>query len=239
LTAGRLPAGTRVVLLDIEGTTTPISFVYDVLFPYARRHLRAFLHEHGSEEDVARAAGMLRDERAGEESVDAAAMSSVAAYAESLMNRDSKSPGLKALQGLIWKQGYEGGDLRGEVFADVPPAMRRWKEQGVRVAIYSSGSVLAQKLIFGSTRHGDLTRFIDGWFDTAVGPKREASSYATIAGSMRVEPASILFLTDVIAEAAAARVAGCRVMLVVRPGNPSQTSDEEIPTIETFERLTP
>jgi enolase-phosphatase E1 len=149
---------------------------------------------------------------------------SAADYAEWLMSRDSKSPALKELQGFVWKHGYASGVLRGDVFADVPRAFAAWKRDGIRVAIYSSGSVLAQRLIFGSTQFGDLTPGISGWFDTAVGPKRESESYRTIARSLGTGASSILFLSDVGAELRAAAEVGFRVGLVVRPGNPAQES---------------
>ena len=208
-----------VVLLDIEGTTTPISFVYDTLFPYARKHLRAFLALQAGNPDVARALTMLRAEREADPA--GAAMSDVA-YAESLMDRDSKSPALKALQGMIWKVGYTSGVLRGVVFDDVPEAIRRWRAAGRRIAIYSSGSVLAQKLIFGTTQFGDLTWEIDGFFDTAVGPKREPASYQAISSALGCEPRQVLFASDVMPEIAAASSAGCQVALITRPGNPPQ-----------------
>ena len=230
---GRLQAtfeGVQVVLLDIEGTTTPISFVYDTLFPYARRRLRTFLALTRDDKEVSRAVATLTAER----DADPAAGASVdlATYAEQLMDRDSKSPGLKALQGLIWNVGYGSGALYGVVFDDVPAALKRWRSGGIRTAIYSSGSVLAQKLIFGTTRKfGDLTPDISAFFDTAVGPKREPASYRAIATQLRVEPRRILFVSDVMAELEAAGQAGCQVVLIIRPGNPRQDGAQAIPTI--------
>ena len=230
---GRLQAkfeGVQVVLLDIEGTTTPISFVYDTLFPYARKRLRTFLALTRDDKEVGRAVATLTAER----DADPAAGPSVdvAAYAEQLMDRDSKSPGLKALQGLIWNVGYGSGGLNGVVFDDVPVALKRWKAAGMRTAIYSSGSVLAQKLIFGTTKKfGDLTPHISAFFDTAVGPKREAASYRAIASQLRVEPNRILFISDVMSELDAAAQAGCQVVLIIRPGNPPQDGSGTVPTV--------
>ena len=222
--------GVQVVLLDIEGTTTPISFVYETLFPYARKRLRTFLALTRDDRDVSRALATLAAER----DADPAAGSSVdlATYAEQLMDRDSKSPGLKALQGLIWNVGYGSGALYGVVFDDVPAALKRWRSAGIRTAIYSSGSVLAQKLIFRTTKKfGDLTPEISAFFDTAVGPKRDAASYDTIAKQLGVEPRRILFVSDVVPELEAAARAGCQVALIVRPGNPPQNGTGTIPTI--------
>ncbi len=137
-------------------------------------------------------------------------------YARWLMEQDRKSPGLKLLQGLIWEGGYADGSLRGEVYPDVPPALERWQDQGLTVAIYSSGSVLAQRLIFSTTAQGDLTRFIDQHFDTAVGPKGDAGSYERIASVMSILAKSILFISDVVAELDAARTAGMQALLCVR-----------------------
>lgn len=222
--------GIEVVLLDIEGTTTPISFVYDTLFPYARKRLRPFLSLTRDDKEVARALAMLTAERDADPS--AGPSIDIAAYAEQLMDRDVKSPGLKALQGLIWNVGYGSGALFGVVFDDVPGALKRWKAAGIRTAIYSSGSVLAQRLIFGVTRKfGDLTPEISAFFDTTVGPKRAAASYKAIAAHMRVEPSRILFVSDVMAEIKAATEAGCQVALILRPGNPPQDGIGTTPTI--------
>jgi enolase-phosphatase E1 len=230
--------GVRVVLLDVEGTTTPISFVTTVLFPYARSQLRAFLHAHASDVAVREAMDALRDERrrddAGSSVTGEVDDETIAMYAESLMDRDSKSPGLKSLQGLIWKVGYESRALRGEVFEDVPPSLRRWRNAGLRTAIYSSGSVLAQKLLFASTPYGDLTEELDANFDTAVGAKREPASYRTIAQALAVDPDRIFFLSDVGAELEAARAAGCQAVLVARPGNPPQTEAVACEAVRTF-----
>jgi enolase-phosphatase E1 len=218
------------VLLDIEGTTTPISFVYETLFPYARKRLRPFLSLTRDDREAARAIGMLAQERDADP--EAGPSLDLAAYAERLMDRDSKSPGLKALQGLIWQVGYGSGALFGLVYDDVPVAMKRWKEAGIRTAIYSSGSVLAQHLIFGTTKKfGDLTPEISAFFDTAVGPKRASASYRAIASQLQVDPGRILFVSDVAQELDAAAQAGCQVALIVRPANPAQEGARTTPTI--------
>jgi enolase-phosphatase E1 len=217
------------VLLDVEGTTTPISFVHDVLFPYARARLREFLAENEAKPAVAEALRTLAAER----STDGGASHDIAAYAELLMDQDRKSPGLKALQGLIWERGYNAGALRGEVFDDVPPAFARWWNDGVKISIYSSGSVLAQRLLFGSTVYGDLTRMIASYFDTSVGPKKSAESYRRIAAALEMSPGQLLFVSDVGDELNAARTAGMQVAMCERPGNAPQRA-KDVAVVRSF-----
>ena len=155
------------------------------------------------------------------------------------MDADSKDPSLKELQGHIWEEGYRSGALRGEVFADVAPALDRWQREGVSVGVFSSGSVLAQRLLFRHSTAGDLTRFITWHFDTAVGAKIEAASYARIANSMAVPPPSITFVSDVVRELDAAAAAGLRTALSVRPGNPAQPAGHRHPAVQTFDGLLP
>src|SRR5262249_49490462 len=157
-----------------------------------------------------------------------------ARYVHWLMDRDRKSTPLKSLQGKIWEAGYRSGELRGRVFDDVPPALIEWSEQGKRIAIYSSGSVLAQRLLFGCTDAGDLTRFITSYFDTAVGDKREAGSYRLIAEALETEPTRIVFISDVANELAAAESAGLSVLLSIRPGNPAQDNANAYRAIHSF-----
>lgn len=222
---------TRGILLDIEGTTTPISFVYDVLFPFARHRLAECLpgmdlsalhNEH--REDVRR--GLNPPEWT----------TPPVRYVEWLMDQDRKSTALKKIQGEIWREGYEKGELHGDVFPDVPPAFEKWRNQGVDVRIFSSGSVLAQRLLFSRTRAGDLTRFLNGYFDTTTGPKNEANSYLAIARTFGMDASDILFISDVTRELDAARSAGMKTRLCVRSGNhPQPPHDHE--TITSFETL--
>jgi enolase-phosphatase E1 len=137
------------------------------------------------------------------------------------MDADRKSTGLKALQGLVWQAGYATGALRGVVYPDVPPALARWREQGRRTFIYSSGSVLAQRLIFSTTPAGDLTAFIDGYFDTTTGPKKEADSYRRIAAAIGLDRSALFFVSDSVEEVRAALAAGLRAALCSREGLPS------------------
>ncbi len=240
--------GIRAVLLDIEGTTTPIAFVHEVLFAFARTHLRAYLDAHADGADVAdvrrrlaaeHAADVARGETPPPWSVAAVedAVRSIADYAAWLMDRDRKSPGLKLLQGQVWEAGYRAGHLRGDVYDDVPGAMRRWREAGMVVAVYSSGSVLAQRRLFESTPHGDLMPLVDRLFDTAVGAKIESGSYESIAQALGLGPREILFVSDVTAELVAARNAGMAVVLSVRQGNPLQPGAGEFEVVRTFEEI--
>ena len=240
--------GLRAVLLDIEGTTTPIAFVHEVLFPFARANLRAVLEARWRSPEVAEVRRQLAVERdadlgRGESppplrmANDERALASLAAYVEWLMDRDRKSPGLKLLQGLIWKEGYRVGQLHGQVFDDVPAAILRWRAGGIDVAIYSSGSELAQRLLFQSTRQGDLTPHLKAFFDTAVGAKVDATSYARIATALGRLPAEILFVSDVTAELEAAREAGMAVVLSLRPGNPPQAYTDTVESITSLNEI--
>ena len=243
MTFGLQEHGVTAILLDIEGTTTPIAFVHDVLFPYARARLNAHLRARAGEDELRGVLATLRVEWLEDAKAKLepppwalADLPAAARYLEWLMDRDRKSPGLKRLQGDIWRAGYRDGTLKGEVFPDVPPALKRWKAAGLDVAIYSSGSVAAQKMLFGTTEFGDLTTLLSGFFDTAVGPKAASDSYYRIASAEGREPARILFLSDAPKELEAARAAGCQALLTVRPGNaPANESPDR--TIHSFEEI--
>lgn len=211
--------GVRGLLLDIEGTTTPVSFVYDVLFPYARERLPSYVAAHEAElkEPVQLLRAEWEDDVArGTSPPSQGSPRWIVDYVTWLMQQDRKSPGLKLLQGLIWEGGYRDGSLRGEVYPDVPPALARWRDAGLACAIYSSGSVLAQRLLFSTTLYGDLTRFIGKYYDTAIGPKREMESYQRIAEALSIPAPNIVFVSDVIAELDAARSAGMQGVLCSR-----------------------
>jgi enolase-phosphatase E1 len=238
--------GARVVLLDIEGTTTPVTYVYDVLFPYARARLREYLHTHRDEQELHRVTLLLHTEwsedlERGEavpmrqDDPPDARLESLAKYLEWLMDRDRKSPGLKLLQGRIWELGYRDGTLAGEVFPDVLPALQRWQDGGIEIAIYSSGSILAQRLLFATTRYGDLTRFIGKYFDTGVGPKRSPESYAHISAAVGRPPRELMFISDVTEELAAATQSGYQALLCVRDGPKPDSSAH--PVIDTFDQV--
>jgi enolase-phosphatase E1 len=232
------PSSICAVLLDIEGTTTPISFVFDVLFPYAARNVSKFLAQHQADPKLQPALQRLREERHADGWDKSAPneIESLAAYARKLMSQDSKLSALKALQGEIWQEGYATGELKGQVFDDVPEALRRWRNKGRQVFIYSSGSVLAQKLIFAHTNHGDLTPLIDGYFDTSVGAKSDRQSYERIAEEIKTGGFQILFVSDSLKELDAAHFGGMHVLLSVRPGNPTaQPSGYQ--SIRSFDEL--
>jgi enolase-phosphatase E1 len=236
----------RVVLLDIEGTTTPAVFVYETLFPYARNHLREFLERHQRDAEVMNDLKQLEAERNADavrglhppewrSGSSESRLSSAAFYAQWLMDRDRKSTGLKSLQGKIWRAGYESGELKGEVYPDVPPALARWQALNRRVCIFSSGSILAQKLLFAHTTAGDLTPLISTYFDTTTGPKTEADSYRKIAVVLALAPQEIMFLSDVQAELDAAQTAGLQPVLCVRDALRPLTHGDR--AIHTFDEL--
>jgi enolase-phosphatase E1 len=214
-------SATKVYLLDVEGTVAPLTLTSEVLFPYARKHLAEFLKKHESDAAVRADLALLGKENLADVEAPQCADGSIDAalgYLLWLMDRDRKSTALKSLQGKIWKAGFESGELKGTLFPDVPEAFARWSRDA-RVAIYSSGSVEAQQLLFRYSNFGDLTPRIAGYFDTRTGAKRESASYAAIAAAMSVAAGEVLFFSDVVAELDAARGAGCGTMLVVRPGN--------------------
>jgi enolase-phosphatase E1 len=228
-----LTVGADAVVLDIEGTTTPIDFVHTTLFGFVRERLTGFLGLRGGEPAVAAALATLAAEHAVEP--DAARPADAGeAWIRWLMDRDRKSTGLKALQGLIWRDGYRTGELRSAIYDDVAPALERWHRAGLVVAIYSSGSVEAQQLLFAHSDRGDLTRWIDRYFDTTTGPKREADSYRRIAGALAAPAARIVFVSDVPAELDACRAAGMTGVLSIRPGNAPAAGT---PAITSFAQL--
>jgi enolase-phosphatase E1 len=217
------------IITDIEGTTTPISFVRDVLFPYAQARLPRFVEAHGAEPAVAEIlaeAGRLAEGR------------DVVAALLGWMAADAKVTPLKTLQGLIWDEGYRRGDLLGVIYPDVPPVLRRWHAGGVRLYVYSSGSVAAQKLLFGCSDAGDLAALFSGFFDTRVGGKREAASYTGIARAIGLPAGEILFLSDVAEELDAAVGAGMSACQLVRAadgtiGSPNHMRAADFAEVET------
>jgi len=230
----------REILLDIESTTTPIEFVHQVLFPYARRRLHDYLEQHVGDPGVRADVALLRAEYAAESShsPDLPAWNPEA-YVYWLMDRDHKSTALKALQGRIWEEGYRAGELRnkGEVYPDVRPALERWHTAGKTIAIFSSGSVPAQRSLFANTTAGDLSPLLSGYFDTTTGPKREADSYRRIAAALRQPANVVLFVSDVSAELDAALAAGMRTALCVRGAAPPSATPADHPRIRSFAEL--
>lgn len=232
--------GGRGVLLDVEGTTTSVDFVYRTLFPYARQALRGFLDARWDESEVAAARERIAADAghpsfaAWERAAPGKGRELVEAEVLRLMDGDVKATGLKELQGLVWRRGYESGELVSHVYDDVPEALDRWRRAGLDVRIYSSGSVEAQRLLFRHTAHGDLTGRLGGYYDTKVGAKKEVESYRRIAADFRLEPAAILFVSDVVAELDAARSAGLATALSIRPGNAPIGTGHGHPEIRGF-----
>lgn len=241
-------AGIQAILLDIEGTTTPVRFVYDVLFPYARRRLQSHVEEHATAPEYDVLFDRLRDEHAADlgagetlppwvDAPPAARVRSIVSYLDWLMERDRKSTALKELQGRIWEEGYRRAELVGEVFADVPTAFERWRAQDLRIGIFSSGSVLAQQLLFRHSSAGDLTRFVQWHFDTTIGRKTDSESYRRIAQSMALPADDVLFISDIVGELDAAREAGMQTRLSIRPGNKKVADEYSHAAIDTFDAI--
>lgn len=246
------------ILLDIEGTTTPITFVKDTLFPHAEANIGAFLHSQWTNSSTAGLVAQLQQQarddvssgvgsavagafaEADLGSVDGPACAAATEYAISLIKTDRKVGSLKALQGLIWEQAYRAGSIRGAIFDDFPSALERWTKAGVKVSIYSSGSRHAQQLLFGHSSHGDLRPLLNAYFDTAVGAKQSAASYRDILLSLGVPPedaASVLFVTDILAEATAAAEAGLSAVVSLRAGNAPITTEHTFKTFTSFAEL--
>lgn len=231
-----MSAAPALVLLDIEGTIIPISFVHDVLFPYARARLGAFIEAHGTEPDIAAALAELDAIMPGAPPVQTM---------HALMDRDAKLGPLKLIQGRIWAEGFADGSLTSRLYPDVAPILRAWHADGIGLAIYSSGSEEAQRLLLGHTLDGDLTSLFTGFFDTKVGAKRETASYAAIVRNLGLAPAQVLFLSDVEAELAAAAAAGLAVHQIVRSEDSTVASADHphapdlVAVAEMFERAEP
>ena len=202
----------RAILTDIEGTTTSISFVHDVLVPYSRGRLPAWLPLHVAEPAVATQIAAVRTQ-AG-----VTAMADVIATLLDWIDSDRKATPLKALQGMLWDEGYSDGALRSHVYDDVAPALQSWRAAGLRLAVYSSGSIQAQRLLFGHTTAGNLTPLFEAFFDTTTGAKRSSASYDAIAAALRLHPSELCFLSDIAEELDAAAGAGMATTWLVRDG---------------------
>ena len=225
------------LLLDIEGTTCPVSFVSQVLFPYASAQIETYLERHRDDpeiksllEEVDQAWGQdtapeAQSLRIGlKEEIAQNKAGAVAAYLRQLIERDVKLTALKDLQGRIWKHGYASGEITARLFDDVPAALQRWHEAGYILGVYSSGSVPAQQLLYGHCQAGDITGLFSHWFDTRTGGKKEPKSYALIATQMSTDPEQVLFISDATAELEAASQSGMAVLFSDREGNPERES---------------
>ncbi|CAN8252789.1 unnamed protein product [Cochlearia groenlandica] len=242
----------RFIVLDIEGTTTPITFVTDVLFPYARenvgKHLNLTYDSAETQEDIKLLQSQVEEDLRqgvtsavpipeadkGKEEVIAAMVSNV----EAMIKADRKITALKELQGHVWRTGFECNELKSVVFEDVAEALEKWHSSGIKVYIYSSGSRLAQRLLFGNTNYGDLRKYLSGFFDTTIGNKKESRSYKEITETLGVDdPSEILFVTDVYQEATAAKSAGLEAVISIRPGNASLPEDHGLKTVTSFSEI--
>lgn len=256
------PQPIQHVVLDIEGTTCPVNFVSDVLFPYARQNLVPFLTRHQSEEpirnlleevqthlqqDPSPIAEALRSEAPGTVislSTDAQAnqgretlhLATLCRYLDWLIQTDRKITPLKDLQGSIWEEGYRKGDLIAPLFVDVPRALQRWHSKGIKVSVYSSGSVHAQKLLYAHTQSGDYRQFFSQWFDTRTGAKNDPQSYRRIASLLETKTENTLFISDALAEIVAADQAGMEAIFSRRPGNPQQ-DPQQFQSVQSFDEL--
>ncbi len=229
---------TITILTDIEGTTSSISFVKDVLFPYARAALPDFVRTHGDAPEVRHWLDMVAVENGG-----LCQDEMIVETLQGWIDQDRKHTALKALQGLVWEAGYADGDFTAPLYPDVAPALRDWHAAGHRLAVYSSGSVPAQKLLFAHTDSGDLTALFAAYFDTEVGGKRDAGSYRAIGERLGSDAGDILFLSDVVEELDAARQAGMRTVLLDRREDYPQprigNATNGHPRVESFADIEP
>jgi enolase-phosphatase E1 len=232
----------KAILLDIEGTTTPIDFVHERLFPFAKDKIGEYLEINF--ENLKREIAEIKAEYQTDftnqiygRKFDEKSAESVAEYLKFLIEVDRKSTPLKSLQGKIWQAGYESGELKSVMFEDIPRAFERWYQQGTTIAIYSSGSVLAQKLIFKYSNFGDLTKYISAYFDTNIGHKRDRQSYEKIAEKMQNRKREILFISDVLEELNAAHLAGFDAILSVREGNAPISKKHSFQVVQSFDGL--
>eukprot|EP00892_Ulva_mutabilis_P005540 jgi/Ulvmu1/3358/UM156_0015.1 len=246
-TASQLPS---CVVLDIEGTLVPITFVSEILFPYAKAHARSFLETTYDCPETQEAINMLTEQATqdvgaaipGAQLIPAedraTQISACIANIEAQMAADRKTTALKHLQGLIWTGGYRSGEIQGQLFSDVPDALQQMRNHGIKTYIYSSGSRRAQRDLFGHTQVGDVRPYLMGFFDTTSGPKRKASSYVNIAQSLAVDgPEDIVFATDILEEAAAAKQAGWRCVLVKRDGNAALPDAPGFPVVDSMDKF--
>jgi enolase-phosphatase E1 len=212
----------RYVLMDIEGTVISVAFVHEILFPFAKQRLAAFLHERRHDPEVSRWTAVCRD-TIEHETGTRPAYEELPVMLTGWIDQDRKQAGLKALQGMIWDEGYRQRAFVPELYSDVLPALTQWRARGIRLGIYSSGSEQAQRLLFAHTNVGDVTSLFEHFFDTSVGEKKTASSYRTISEQIGLPPHYILFLSDAEPELDAAALAGFRTAHIVRPGTDAST----------------
>ena len=235
----------RGILLDIEGTTSAVSFVYDVMFPFVRRQLNQYLCANWDSAALNEVCDLIAKDAGygsfvawcGNETEISKRQQLLRAEVLRLMEGDVKATGLKALQGLIWRSGFESGEMRAHIYDDVLPAIQAWNDTGCDVRIFSSGSIAAQKLFFGHTVVGNILHLFREHYDTTTGPKKEAASYQAIAKDFGLPPAQILFLSDVPDELEAARTAGLQTGLCKRPGNAKVAAGHGHPEVTLFDQI--
>jgi enolase-phosphatase E1 len=223
----------RYILTDIEGTTTSVKFVYEVLFPYFRKHIGE-LREMTMDLEVQKAFRQTVELAASLENKKLNSVDDIINTLYRWSEEDRKITPLKAVQGILWQKGYENGEIKGHVYPEVAECLKNWLEAGLQIGVFSSGSVAAQKLIFGYSELGDLTRFFSHYFDTTTGGKRDKDTYPKIAEIIGFESGEILFLSDIAEELEAAAASGFQTVQLVRPGTePNWTG-----TVTDFTQLT-
>lgn len=234
----------RLILLDIEGTVSPLAYVHEVMFPYAREHVAEFLTDHWEQPKTMSALEQMAVDAGHSTFIEWCPMEPgsgnasawVVAQVHRLMVEDAKLTGLKQLQGLIWEQGFRTGALCATLFDDVAECLHSWHAKGRDLRIYSSGSVQAQQLFFQHTQAGDLSGLVSGWYDTRTGGKRDPSSYSAIVEDTGCAPEEVLFVSDVVEELDAARAVNVKTALAIRPGN-RETEAMQHPRIQTLREI--
>lgn len=223
----------KYILTDIEGTTTSVKFVYDILFPYFNAHikdLKSMTHLKEVQQAFRQTVDFAKEfENKKIDSVD-----EIIQMLEKWSSEDKKITPLKTLQGILWDKAYQSGEIKGHVYTDVPQAFETWKEKGLEIGIFSSGSVAAQKLIFGYSEAGDLRPFLSDYFDTNTGGKRDVETYLKISNSIGVSPENILFLSDIVEELEAADKAGFQTIQLLRDGIKAQWNK----SVSDFKQIT-
>ena len=223
----------KFILMDIEGTTTDINFVHKTLFPYAKNNMSEFIHFHGKEEKVAQALSEVRLLCVKEGQTSNTIEQTIDILVD-WIEKDRKVKPLKDIQGMIWKKGYENQEFHSHIYSDILPAWKSWKADHVSLGIYSSGSIKAQQLLFKHSTFGDLNPYLDFYFDTQIGHKREKESYHQICQTLKIDPKDILFLSDVVEELEAAKQSGFNVVHVLRPGT---KYSNVFSSIESFDQI--
>ena len=221
----------KAIVTDIEGTTSSIDFVLKVLFPYSAKAIPDYIRQHSQESEIAAIIADVKEEIAQEN----ASIDEVIATLLGWLQEDRKITPLKTLQGFIWEDGFKKGEFKSHIYEDAYRNLQKWRDRGLDLYVYSSGSEKAQKLLFGNTEYGDLNYLFSGYFDTRIGNKKESLSYEKIAAKIAIAPQKILFLSDVVAELDAASSVGYNTILLVRDKMSENTDDR--PVVNNFDRI--